>query len=124
MSHYYEVGCIDEKAFVCDNCEIDDGRPTLNWQEKDFALCFECLTALAIKHIEVVESVDVKRASIKEDLRNFVFDRDGNKCVRCMSQENLCVDHKIPFWGGGRTEPDNLQTLCRSCNSRKGKKNG
>jgi hypothetical protein len=52
--------------------------------------------------------------------RFFVFDRDGWRCAFCGSTEDLTIDHIYPrILGGGHGE-DNLQTLCRSCNSRKG----
>lgn len=46
-----------------------------------------------------------------------------NKCVGCgISEEEvkLTIDHIIPLSKGGRHHQDNIQPLCRSCNSRKG----
>ena len=60
------------------------------------------------------------RISIPEDLRNQVWERDGNKCVICGATEKLSIDHIHPWSKGGKTEFDNLQTLCKSCNSKKG----
>lgn len=62
------------------------------------------------------------RIGISEELRNRVYERDGHKCVKCESTEHLSVDHIHPWSKGGKTEFDNLQTLCRICNSRKGAK--
>ena len=36
--------------------------------------------------------------------------------------EDLTLDHIIPESHGGHTTAENLQTLCRSCNSHKGRK--
>ena len=51
-----------------------------------------------------------------------VFNRDGRACLRCGEKENLTVDHVVPEWLGGSGSIENLQTLCRSCNARKGVK--
>mgnify|MGYP006288360197 CR=1 FL=1 len=51
--------------------------------------------------------------------RERVRRRDGGRCVRCGSQEDLTVDHVRPFSRGGPTVPRNLQLLCKSCNSSK-----
>lgn len=49
------------------------------------------------------------------DIKN----RDGNKCVYCGSDKNLCVDHMIPVIQGGTDDPRNLATACKKCNSGK-----
>jgi len=49
-----------------------------------------------------------------------VWDRDGWKCVECGAHDNLTVDHIIPLSKGGTDDLANLQTMCGSCNSRKG----
>lgn len=40
-------------------------------------------------------------------------------CAECGSAERLSVDHVHPVILGGTHDFDNLQILCRSCNSRK-----
>jgi 5-methylcytosine-specific restriction endonuclease McrA len=57
--------------------------------------------------------------AIRAEVSPSVFSRDGYKCVYCGSTKNLTVDHIIPLARGGSSEPNNLQTLCRNCNSRK-----
>lgn len=47
--------------------------------------------------------------------------REG-ACLICGSCSNLTIDHIIPLSKGGTNELDNLQILCRSCNSKKGAK--
>lgn len=59
-----------------------------------------------------------KHFSANESLE--IFSRDDYKCVECNTQRDLTVDHIIPWSKGGSDEPFNLQTLCKSCNSRKG----
>jgi len=109
-------------AHICDCCSKDDGRPTLYWKQQDFDLCYECLNDLYLKYLTPDgkdEKVIIKRKLITEALRNKIFNRDGNKCVLCGSQDNLQIDHIIPFSRGGTTEIKNLQTLCCKCNLKK-----
>ena len=61
-----------------------------------------------------------RQVSVK--LRMQVYDLDGHACRRCGATENLSVDHIVSESKGGPTKLHNLQTLCRSCNSRKGTK--
>lgn len=53
-------------------------------------------------------------------LRRAVFERDAYRCQHCGDWRDLTADHIIPEAQGGPTTLDNLQCLCRSCNSRKG----
>lgn len=62
--------------------------------------------------------VYIKRTLSKRTKKQ-VLERDGGCCQTCGRQDDLCVDHKHPERHGGTDELDNLQTLCRSCNSRK-----
>lgn len=49
-----------------------------------------------------------------------IFKRDGHKCRHCGSTKKLTVDHIVPLVNGGSDNDSNLQTLCKSCNSKKG----
>jgi 5-methylcytosine-specific restriction endonuclease McrA len=60
------------------------------------------------------------KTPIPSALRLAVLERDDFHCLRCGFRDQLCADHVIPESAGGETTLDNLQTLCRSCNSRKG----
>jgi hypothetical protein len=60
------------------------------------------------------------RPPIPDWLRELVYERDEWCCVACASTEDLTLDHIYPWSLGGPDTEDNLQTLCRSCNSRKG----
>lgn len=61
-----------------------------------------------------------RRKTITPELRRFVYDRDGYACRYCGTGADLTVDHIYPLAHGGTDALSNLQTLCRSCNCRKG----
>ena len=64
------------------------------------------------------------RPPIPKDVVDTVWNRDGGKCVYCGSNENLHLDHIIPFSKGGDTSVENLQLLCQKCNLEKSNKIG
>lgn len=65
-----------------------------------------------------------KRESIPQEIQDAVWNRDGGRCVKCGSQENLEFDHIIPFSKGGSNTIRNLQLLCKKCNLNKSNKIG
>jgi 5-methylcytosine-specific restriction endonuclease McrA len=60
------------------------------------------------------------RQPIPDDVKLFVWQRDGGRCVKCGSQQNLEFDHIIPVSKGGSNTARNLQLLCEECNRSKG----
>lgn len=63
-----------------------------------------------------------KKGFISRGLAKRVFELDAYRCVTCGGFEDLTCDHIIPEAKGGPATFENLQTMCRSCNSRKGTK--
>ncbi len=61
---------------------------------------------------------------IPEADRWAVWKRDNFTCKRCGAREYLTIDHIIPKSKGGSNNIDNYQTLCKTCNSKKGIKDG
>lgn len=56
----------------------------------------------------------------KKSVRDAVFALHGTSCLACGATEDICLDHVIPVFNGGENSIDNLQPLCRSCNTKKG----
>ena len=78
---------------------------------------------LAKRHRENIRqwrATQYQKVTISKAIRAQVFDRDTYQCRHCGATEHLRVDHIYPERHGGTLDMDNLQTLCRSCNSRKG----
>jgi 5-methylcytosine-specific restriction endonuclease McrA len=65
-----------------------------------------------------------RRELIPQDVMDSVWNRDGGRCTKCGSQENLEFDHIIPFSKGGANTYRNLQILCKKCNVEKSNKIG
>lgn len=69
-----------------------------------------------------------ERKKMTANLRKFILERDDYTCQYCGKSLHddynlkLEVDHIIPIDKGGKTDPSNLQTLCRKCNRSKGSK--
>lgn len=59
---------------------------------------------------------------ISKSVRRRVIDKAGGRCVTCGATEDLCADHIHPRSRGGSDDENNLQALCRTCNTSKGAK--
>ena len=62
-----------------------------------------------------------ERAKMTASLRFSVLERDNFACRSCgrnahVDGVKLHVDHIVAIKNGGKTEPDNLHTLCQDCN--------
>lgn len=91
-----------------------------------------CSVALdIIREYEIYQDQWIKTCKHKDTQRRIVSsrydyffaavrDRDGLFCAYCRTVENLELDHKKPVSRGGLSVLENLQFLCKSCNSDKG----
>lgn len=64
--------------------------------------------------------VGFQKRPIPSELRWEVFERDDFTCQECRSRRLLEAHHVIPESMGGPTTIENLLTLCKPCNGRKG----
>lgn len=98
-------------------------------------LCNECASSTStVKKVHVNVNrkssapewfVEQERRKMTSSLKESIKRRDGYRCKYCGRTEadgvSLEVDHIWPVSKWGRSEPDNLQTLCWDCN--RGKSN-
>lgn len=61
-----------------------------------------------------------KKNPIGGKLQRLVHEKYLYRCVTCSTHLDLTCDHIVPESKGGGTVFENLQTMCRSCNSKKG----
>jgi hypothetical protein len=108
-------------------------RDEFYWEDEGYgkielkALILERLTQKgrrvqrAVALMQQAEAMDAQaRAPIPDEVKIFVWRRDGGCCVRCGSKERLEFDHVIPVALGGANTARNLQLLCEPCNRSKG----
>jgi len=67
----------------------------------------------------LADTTQLSREQISDEVKMFVWQRDGGKCVKCGSREKLEFDHIIPFSKGGSSTARNIQILCETCNRSK-----
>lgn len=56
-------------------------------------------------------------ANIPNDVRRFVYARDGYRCALCDSSRHLQIHHCVPRGQGGTNSVQNLICLCSYCHS-------
>lgn len=93
----------------------------------NLGLCSKCGVNHVYSHFRgegVCEScanapIPSKKKSIPDNIRWAVWQRDNFTCQHCGDRQYLAVDHIHPESKGGTLNMDNLQTLCRRCNTAK-----
>lgn len=60
------------------------------------------------------------RGHISDEVKQFVWQRDGGHCRNCGAATELQFDHIISVAMGGSSDAENLQLLCGPCNRMKG----
>ena len=66
---------------------------------------------------EIWDSITkVERARVSNKVRFAIYARDNWCCVKCGDTQDLEIDHIYPISKGGKSDLDNLQTLCHHCN--------
>lgn len=60
--------------------------------------------------------------SLWREIRQFVYERDGGKCLYCTTPVRLdeChIHHVFELSQGGTNHPSNLKTLCKDCHEKR-----
>lgn len=68
----------------------------------------------------LISSTSVRKRTFRGKFKNKILERDGNRCVLCSSQDELTLQHVVPYSKGGETNSRNLVTLCAKCNQNMG----
>ena len=124
----------DERIY-CALCHTKEIFYPIYRQSSRICLCVECAREVANLYVYDFEVrwIDadyaekygpVPKSKVRRTLpkatREFIFKRDGYTCLHCKGTTDLSIDHIMPVVHGGGDELENLQTLCRVCNSKKG----
>ena len=96
------------------------------WSSQDKVDILNLIERSKSHYIEI-ETYEFKRLEAckytsNPTVRKKIFKRDGRICKHCKTNKNLTLDHIIPISKGGQNILENLQILCKSCNSKKGTK--
>lgn len=94
---------------------------------------FEIDVKLLNKLLHKIEINNIDKTNYKFLRREFKTKRDSffkilynvknqKYCQYCKSENDLSVDHILALVNGGKNNISNMQVLCRSCNSKKGRK--
>ena len=87
---------------------------------KDYVCLISQLSNNYFQHVVTNNMKAFQRSLMTDSLRYDVMKRDGFRCVLCGRTANdgvvLHVDHILPIARGGKTELNNLRTLCEFCN--------
>ena len=64
--------------------------------------------------------VRVERGRVSNKMRFSIYEKDNYRCRKCKRHtDDLEIDHIISIAKGGKSEYNNLQTLCKRCNKNK-----
>jgi len=117
----YGLGCGSDEALretqqaFLDKGFIDSRWRILHWEQRQFAS--DNSNTRVKRYRDKREAAGLKRGSPMRDPA--LFERDGNRCIYCLSPLQLCIDHIFPIQLGGTDHYDNLATACKTCNSGK-----
>lgn len=83
-----------------------------------FKAALKTLTQKKFHLLTTRETTTTNPRYITALMKKHIYERDKGRCQKCQSKFALEIDHMKPFALGGKTLPQNLRLLCRSCNQR------
>lgn len=117
-----KVGTVVSRNDLATVAQVHDWQRSLRTLRQS-GYDIESVTDGYILHSLVQRQSNKQRVAINNKLRYQILHRDLSTCQRCgrtpQDGIKLEVDHKIPVEWGGKTEADNLWTLCNECNGGK-----
>lgn len=130
---------VDFIYFICSGCSNEIPENVGLYTIKDDYICYDCIRKLFFESHDIYSiplmeetrglikytlKARGRRRALPQEIRDKVFRRDKYTCKNCgtRNKKYLTVDHIHPYSLGGADKMSNFQTLCRSCNSKKGKK--
>jgi 5-methylcytosine-specific restriction endonuclease McrA len=74
-----------------------------------------------ISHLKARRYARERKAEGSHTLQQWkdLKEKHGNKCVSCGLKKTLTKDHIVPLSKGGTDYIENIQPLCKNCNSKK-----
>lgn len=115
-----------KENYICENCN-SFGPHTTEVIEHKFKRKYFYFCSLACKENWEINNPekfyeDFHRQSIPNSVRKTVWNRDGGKCSKCGSKDEIEFDHIIPVAKGGPSTVNNIELLCKTCNRSKSDK--
>lgn len=117
-AHYYRLGGdpLSPWRYLSSACGIiyhieDDNHMLDSDPPTSGRVCGTCLRIRGRKHSPGTAGYS--------GLITWLFELYGQRCMKCGETDDLTVDHVIPRSKGGSDLANNLQVLCRACNSSK-----
>lgn len=117
---------VDADLFICDSCCRENLNVDAHLEQIKSDLSeTEYAELIYDEAREILPRIfRLKRKTLNKALREQILKKYQYKCCWCSSTDKLEIDHKKPYSKGGSNHPNNLQVLCKSCNSSKGAKVG
>ena len=118
-----------KNSFCCKKCSNDyKSNPDALWKNKEYIKEYHANYS-HLNRVKFYES-QTKRREIKKHSEKPLKPKQwkellsfyNNVCLACGSDKNITIDHVIPLILGGQHTINNVQPLCKSCNSKKSTK--